>query len=202
MAPVSTATAASPPNSPEPVARHSSQMGAGIASLIGRAFGLPRDHLRLIATVGAAAGIAAFNTPITAVLSSVRQRMGRFDCRIAWHQSAIRRHFGPLVKREKTAVRWCGQSSSDCPHPIRVAARMTCVFFVRRHEILRLEVHANEATREFALILKERDGCIRQNDFADATDLQRGWRQMENQLAEENWIRAGMPIVVPDRVKS
>jgi hypothetical protein len=61
---------------------------------------------------------------------------------------------------------------------------MTCVFFVRRHEILRLEVHANEATGEFALILKERDGRIRQNDFADATDLQRGWKQMENQLAE------------------
>ncbi len=45
------------------------QMGAGIASLLGRSFRLTRDHMRLIAPVGAAAGIgAAFNTPITAVL--------------------------------------------------------------------------------------------------------------------------------------
>jgi len=45
------------------------QMGAGIASLLGRMFRLTRDNMRLIAPVGAAAGIgAAFNTPITAVL--------------------------------------------------------------------------------------------------------------------------------------
>ena len=45
------------------------QMGAGIASLLGRLFRLTREHMRLIAPVGAAAGIgAAFNTPITAVL--------------------------------------------------------------------------------------------------------------------------------------
>lgn len=45
------------------------QMGAGIASLLGRLFGLQRETMRLIAPVGAAAGIAAaFNTPITGVL--------------------------------------------------------------------------------------------------------------------------------------
>ncbi len=45
------------------------QMGAGIASLLGRIFHLTRDHMRLIAPIGAAAGIgAAFNTPIAAVL--------------------------------------------------------------------------------------------------------------------------------------
>lgn len=45
------------------------QMGAGVASLLGRLFRLTRDNMRLIAPVGAAAGIgAAFNTPITAVL--------------------------------------------------------------------------------------------------------------------------------------
>lgn len=45
------------------------QMGAGVASFLGRVFHLTRDQMRLIAPIGAAAGIgAAFNTPITAVL--------------------------------------------------------------------------------------------------------------------------------------
>lgn len=50
------------------------QMGAGIASLLGRAFRLTRDHMRHIAPVGAAAGLgAAFNTPITAVLFVIEE---------------------------------------------------------------------------------------------------------------------------------
>jgi CIC family chloride channel protein len=45
------------------------QMGAGVASWLGRMFHLPRNSMRLIAPVGAAAGIAAaFNTPISGVL--------------------------------------------------------------------------------------------------------------------------------------
>src|SRR5438309_10601670 len=45
------------------------QMGAGVASRLGRLFHLPRNNMRMIAPVGAAAGIAAaFNTPITGVL--------------------------------------------------------------------------------------------------------------------------------------
>ncbi|MBS1855346.1 MAG: chloride channel protein [Acidobacteria bacterium] len=45
------------------------QMGAGVASMLGRIFHLGRKNMRLIAPVGAAAGIAAaFNTPITGVL--------------------------------------------------------------------------------------------------------------------------------------
>lgn len=56
------------------------QMGAGVASLVGRAFELPRDSQRLIAPVGAAAGIAAaFNTPITAVLFVIEEVIGSWN---------------------------------------------------------------------------------------------------------------------------
>jgi CIC family chloride channel protein len=45
------------------------QIGAGIASALGRYLRLARDKVRLIAPVGAAAGLAAaFNAPISAVL--------------------------------------------------------------------------------------------------------------------------------------
>lgn len=56
---------------PEDPALH---MGAGVASLLGRVFHLPREKMRLIAPVGAAAGLAAaFNTPIAAVLFVIEE---------------------------------------------------------------------------------------------------------------------------------
>jgi CIC family chloride channel protein len=49
-------------------------MGSGVASLLGRVFQLTRDRMRLIAPVGAAAGLAAaFNTPIAAVLFVIEE---------------------------------------------------------------------------------------------------------------------------------
>lgn len=56
------------------------QMGAGVASYIGRSFRLAKEHMRLIAPVGAAAGIAAaFNTPITAVLFVIEEVIGSWN---------------------------------------------------------------------------------------------------------------------------
>jgi CIC family chloride channel protein len=53
------------------------QIGAGLASSIGRRLHLPRNSLRYIAPVGAAAGIAAaFNSPITAVLFVIEEVIG------------------------------------------------------------------------------------------------------------------------------
>ena len=76
------------------------QMGAGIASLLGRVFHLTRDHMRLIAPIGAAAGIgAAFNTPIAAVLFVMEEVMS------AWNAGVL----GSIVLSSVSAVvvsRW------------------------------------------------------------------------------------------------
>ncbi len=56
------------------------QMGAGIASLLGRKLNLSKDRLRLIAPVGAAAGLAAaFNAPISAVLFVIEEVIGTWS---------------------------------------------------------------------------------------------------------------------------
>ncbi|MFZ3215322.1 MAG: chloride channel protein [Candidatus Acidiferrales bacterium] len=56
------------------------QMGAGIASLIGRSLRLSQEKVRLIAPVGAAAGLAAaFNAPIAAVLFVIEEVIGTWS---------------------------------------------------------------------------------------------------------------------------
>jgi chloride channel protein, CIC family len=59
------------------------QIGAGFASAVGRKLKLSRERLRLIAPVGAAAGLAAaFNSPITAVLFVIEEVIGRWSAGI------------------------------------------------------------------------------------------------------------------------
>jgi chloride channel protein, CIC family len=59
------------------------QIGASIASLLGRKLQLSRERLRLIAPVGAAAGLAAaFNAPISAVLFVIEEVVGRWSAGI------------------------------------------------------------------------------------------------------------------------
>jgi chloride channel protein, CIC family len=56
------------------------QIGAGLASALGRRLHLSRDRMRLIAPVGAAAGLAAaFNAPISAVLFVIEEVIGRWS---------------------------------------------------------------------------------------------------------------------------
>ncbi len=56
------------------------QIGASIASALGRRMDLSREKLRLLAPVGAAAGLAAaFNAPISAVLFVIEEVIGRWS---------------------------------------------------------------------------------------------------------------------------
>ena len=56
------------------------QMGAGIASYIGRRLNLSQEKIRLIAPVGAAAGLAAaFNAPISSVLFVIEEVIGTWS---------------------------------------------------------------------------------------------------------------------------
>ncbi len=55
------------------------QIGAAVASIIGRRSGLPRERLRILAPVGAAAGLAAaFNAPISAILFVIEEVIGQW----------------------------------------------------------------------------------------------------------------------------
>jgi CIC family chloride channel protein len=59
------------------------QIGASIASALGRRLQLSRERLRLLAPVGAAAGLAAaFNAPISAVLFVIEEVIGRWSAGI------------------------------------------------------------------------------------------------------------------------
>ena len=59
------------------------QIGATLASALGRRLRLSREKVRLIAPVGAAAGLAAaFNAPISAVLFVIEEVIGRWSAGI------------------------------------------------------------------------------------------------------------------------
>ncbi|WP_263381711.1 chloride channel protein [Granulicella arctica] len=59
------------------------QIGAGVASLVSRRFGLSRARLRVFAPIGAAAGLAAaFNAPISAILFVIEEVIGNWSAAV------------------------------------------------------------------------------------------------------------------------
>jgi chloride channel protein, CIC family len=59
------------------------QIGAGVASQIGRRFGLSKEKLRIFAPIGAAAGLAAaFNAPISAILFVIEEVIGKWSAAV------------------------------------------------------------------------------------------------------------------------
>lgn len=59
------------------------QIGAGVASVVGRRLHLSRERLRLFAPAGAAAGLAvAFNAPISAILFVIEEIIGSWSAAV------------------------------------------------------------------------------------------------------------------------
>ena len=136
------------------------QMGAGIASLLGRMFHLTRDHMRRIAPIGAAAGIAAaFNAPITAVLFVMEEVIA------AWNAGVL----GSIVLSAVSAVvvsRWflgdeplysvpefelVGYSELLIYAAVGVAGGCVSALFTRFTIPLRAKAHALEGWRNLNL---------------------------------------------------
>jgi chloride channel protein, CIC family len=101
------------------------QMGAGIASLIGRKLRLSQDRLRLIAPVGAAAGLAAaFNAPISAVLFVIEEVIGQ------WSAGALGAIVLAAVSSVVTMRAFLGADSLFRVPPFRVAGAFEILAYV------------------------------------------------------------------------
>jgi CIC family chloride channel protein len=103
----------------------SMQMGAGIASLIGRKLRLSQEKLRLIAPVGAAAGLAAaFNAPISAVLFVIEEVIG------GWSAGALGAIVLGAVSSVVTMRYFLGPDSLFRVPPFRVASAREVLAYV------------------------------------------------------------------------
>lgn len=71
------------------------QVGAGIASILGRHLGLRPEKVKALIPVGAAAAIAAaFNTPLAGVLFSLEEIMGDLNAPVLVRRAGLRNFVG------------------------------------------------------------------------------------------------------------
>lgn len=122
------------------------QIGASIASALGRTLKLNRERLRLIAPIGAAAGLsAAFNSPISAVLFVIEEVIGRWSAGIfgavvlsAVSSVVVARYFlgsEPLFRIP--AVQFIAPSELIAYAVLGIVGAIAAVVFAKAIEILR-----------------------------------------------------------------
>jgi chloride channel protein, CIC family len=101
------------------------QMGAGIASLLGRRLRLSQEKVRLIAPVGAAAGLAAaFNAPISAVLFVLEEVIG------TWSAGVLGAIVLAAISSVMTMRAFLGPESMFRVPPFRVAKPVDLLAYV------------------------------------------------------------------------
>ena len=127
------------------------QIGASIASALGRRLKLNREQLRLIAPIGAAAGLAAaFNSPISAVLFVIEEVIGRWSAGIfgavvlsAVSSVVVERYFlgsEPLFRIP--AVQFIAPSELFAYAVLGIVGAIAAVVFAKAIEFLRPRMKA------------------------------------------------------------
>jgi CIC family chloride channel protein len=127
------------------------QIGASIASALGRRLKLNRERLRLIAPIGAAAGLAAaFNSPISAVLFVIEEVIGRWSAGIfgavvlsAVSSVVVERYFlgsEPLFRIP--AVQFIAPSELFAYAVLGIVGAIAAVVFSKAIELLRPRMKA------------------------------------------------------------
>src|SRR5437764_10310553 len=127
------------------------QIGASIASALGRRLELTRERLRLIAPVGAAAGLAAaFNSPISAILFVIEEVIGRWTAGLlgavvlsAVSSVVVARYFlgsEPLFRIP--AVQFIAPSELLAYAALGIVGALASVVFARAIQVLRPRMKA------------------------------------------------------------
>ena len=127
------------------------QVGASIASALGRRLELTKDRLRLIAPVGAAAGLAAaFNSPISAILFVIEEVIGRWTAGLlgavvlsAVSSVVVARYFlgsEPLFRIP--AVQFIAPSELLAYAALGIVGALASVVFARAIQVLRPRMKA------------------------------------------------------------